>query len=281
VTHADDSSLVDIHSHLVPNVDDGARDVRAVIAGVARMKALGIRRIVTTPHLQGSLTHEPSKLKTRLGAVTEAFDEAAGALSERHPDVEYLRGHEVLVDVPEPDLSDPRVRMAGTSFVLLEWPRLSIPPGTDRVLRRIRDQGYRPIVAHPERYAGIADRDDVARLWKDSGAYLQVNYGSLSGRYGKHAREYAFWLLEEGLADYMASDFHGHASLSIYRAEAAELLEQREAFAALDLLGRTNPARLLDDVEPLPVPALPDEPLLGRIKGMIGRRRRTHEDRSR
>lgn len=281
MSHVDDSSLVDIHSHLVPNVDDGARDIGAVVAGIARMKALGIRRVLTTPHLHGSLTHQPDKLEARLRQVTDAFDETARTLSARHPDVEFRRGHEVLVDMPEPDLSDPRLRMAGTSFVLLEWPRLSIPPGTTRVLRWIRDQGYRPVVAHPERYAGVADRDNLARLWKDAGAYLQVNYGSLAGRYGTRAREFALWLLEEGLADYMASDFHGHASLSIYRAEAAEVLEQREAFAALDLLSRTNPARLLDDVEPLPVPELPDEPLLGRIRGMIGRRKRAQEGRSR
>ena len=268
----DRTSLVDIHSHLVPGVDDGANDVEAVLASVERMSILGIRRLVTTPHLRGSLTTEPERLEARLSEVDEAFDAAVAALGEAFPEIEYRRGHEVLLDVPEVDFSDARVRMAGSSFVLVEWPRLHIPPGTPRVLAWIREQGYRPIVAHPERYVGMGARLELAEQWRGVGAYLQVNYGSLDGRYGEDARDVAFRLLERGLVDYMASDFHGKGGLKIYKKEAWSLLEERGAEEILALLCRINPGRILEDLEPLPVPTLPPSSrLFDRIRGMVRR----------
>jgi protein-tyrosine phosphatase len=191
--------------------------------------------------------------------VSEAWERAAEAIGARFPDVEFRRGHEVLLDVPEVDLSDPRLRLAGTSFVLVEWPRLRVPPRTGPVLERIRAMGYRPIVAHPERYAGIVDSMHVVEEWRSVGAYLQVNYGSIVGLYGDSARGAAERLLRRGWVDYLATDFHGHARLEIHMAEATAALEELGAHETLACLCRTNPARLLSDEEPLPVPIVPAE----------------------
>jgi protein-tyrosine phosphatase len=259
VTHRDPTALVDIHSHLVPGVDDGARDVSAVLASVERMTRQSIRRILTTPHIDGSLTLDRGRLEDRLGPVTEAWERAAKAIHAAFPEVSDHRGHEVCIDVPDVDFSDPRLRMAGTSFVLVEWPRLQLPPGTVGVLARIRERGFRPIVAHPERYAGMSVAIGVAGQWRDAGAALQVNYGSLVGRYGPDAQGNAIRLLRRGWVDYLASDFHGHASLKIYKDEAWELLTEFGAEDVLGYLCRTNPSRLLDDQPPLPVPILPPE----------------------
>ncbi len=268
----DTTSLVDIHNHLVPAVDDGAKNVPAVLDSIERMTRLGIRRIVTTPHIQGSLTLDPGRLEERLVTVTEAWETAASAISEEFPEVEYRRGHEVLIDIPEPDLSDPRIRMAGTTFVLIEWPRLHVPPGTTRVISWIRDQGYRPIIAHPERYAGMIHTPELAFRWRDAGALLQVNYGSLVGRYGKEAQTVAFRLLEAGVVVYLASDFHGHPSLKIYKTEAWTELQARGSTELLEVLCRTNPSRLLEDQEPIPVGGVTrDTRLLSRLRGMIKR----------
>ena len=274
----DRTSLVDIHSHLVPAVDDGARNVQAVIDSIERLTLSGIRRVVTTPHIRASLTLEPTGLEARLAQVDEAFATAAAALREHYPEVEYRRGHEVMVDVPEADFSDPRLRLAGTSFVLVEWPRLHIPPGTPRVLRWIRDQGYIPVIAHPERYTGMSENKAMVQHWRDAGAYLQVNYGSFLGRYGAAAQTVAFEILEAGHADYLASDFHGHASLKIYKDEAWELLKEREPGDLLETLCRANPSRLIEDLEPLPVaPLLPAPGIIGRLRGAIRRRDRAPE----
>lgn len=272
MTESHDASLVDIHSHLVPGVDDGARDVAAVLTAVERMTHAGIRRIVTTPHIRGSLTLDVSRYESRLGQVTQAFEEARAAIRTEFPEVDFRRGHEVLIDVPHVDFSDPRIRLAGTSFVLIEWPRLQIPPHTPRVIEGIRRQGYRPIVAHPERYVGLEAEFGLAGRWREMGAYLQVNFGSLVGRYGSDAQSAAYGLLERGWVDYLASDYHGHPTMRVYKSEAWAELSRRDAEQTVDLLARTNPALMLDDREPLPVPLLPAEPLLlSRLRGMLRR----------
>jgi protein-tyrosine phosphatase len=236
------------------------------------MTRAGIRRIITTPHLDGSLSLDADRLERRLQEVTRAWEPAAEAIGEHFPEVEYRRGHEVLLDVPNVDLSDPRIRLGGTSFVLVEWPRLQLPPGTVPVLQRIIQQGYRPIVAHPERYHGMGVSLHVAQQWKEVGAYLQVNYGSLAGRFGSEAQSTAFRLLRRGWVDYMASDFHGHARLKLYKNEAWDALEELGAEEALTYLCRTNPGRVLSDEEPLPVAPLPVERgFWARIRDMIQR----------
>jgi tyrosine-protein phosphatase YwqE len=270
VSLRDPTSLVDIHSHLVPGVDDGARDIEAVLASIERFTRLSVRRIVTTPHIAGSLTLTPKRLEERLSTVSAAWQRALDAIGEHYPEVEFRRGHEVLLDHPDVDFSDPRMRLAGTSFVLVEWPRLQLPPGTVRVLERIRKKGYRPIVAHPERYVGMAQSIDVIARWRDAGAYLQVNHGSLVGRYGAGPQSLADRILRRGWADYLSSDFHGHPRLKIHLDEAAAALEEVGGDEIVTYLCRINPGRVLSDEEPLPVPILPVERgFWARLKGIF------------
>lgn len=259
MSEGDPSAFADIHSHLVPGVDDGAREVEDTLKSVERMTRLGIRKIITTPHLNASLCRDPGALTDRLDEVSVAWEEAAEAIGRDFPEVDFRRGHEVMLDVPEVDLTDPRMRLAGTDFVLLEWPRLQVPPGTVNVLKKIVADGYRPIIAHPERYMGI-DRDlAIVGQWKDAGALLQVNYGSLSGRYGAEPRSHAWRILRRGWGDYMSSDFHGHSGMKIYFREAWEELEKLGAIEALRHLCHTNTGRVFKNDAPLPVPPLPAE----------------------
>lgn len=253
------TSLVDLHNHLVPGVDDGARDLPAVLESVERMARAGIRKIVATPHIRAGLTLDPPGLRHRLDEVQRAWEQAAEAIGRAFPEIEYRQGHEVMLDVPDPTFSDPRIRMAGTDFVLVEWPRMHIPPATTRVLENIVAAGYRPIVAHPERYAGMGEATELVGSWRQAGAALQVNYGSFVGRYGSDARTNAFRLLRRGWADYLSTDFHGRSNLKLYKDEAWAVLEELGAREALTTLCVTNPERLLRNEAPLPVQPLPAE----------------------
>ena len=175
-----------------------------------------------------------------------------------------------MLDVPDPVFDDPRLRLAGTSFILVEWPRLHLPPGTPQVLKRIAAAGYRPVVAHPERYIGLDAELALVTAWRQAGALLQVNYGSLEGRYGSDARTTAFRLLRRGWVDYLASDFHGHPDRKIYHREARERLLGLGGLDAFQYLTRTNPARIFEDEPPLPVPPLPAEQgFWARVKDML------------
>ena len=270
MTEQDAAAYVDFHSHLVPGVDDGARTIEDTLAAVQRMTRMGIRKILTTPHLDGSITQDPEALEARLTEVTRAWEEAADAIGRDFPEVEFKCGHEVMLNIPDVDFSDPRVRLDGTSFVLIEWPRLQVPPGTVQVLERIIAEGYKPIVAHPERYIGIDRSADVIREWRETGAHLQVNYGSLFGRYGAAARSIAGHILKRGWADYLAADFHGQGEQKIYFEEIATRLEDLGAAEALKALCVTNPGRIFRDEEPLPVPLLPPETgFWAKMKGIV------------
>lgn len=256
MTPSPEGGYGDLHSHLVPGVDDGARTLEDALEGVARMVDLGVRRIVTTPHFEGSLTLDPDGFASRMERMDRAWSEVRRAVDDAHPGLDFRRGHEVMLDLPDVDLSDERLRLGGTSFVLVEWPRLQVPPETPKVVSRIRFGGLVPVVAHPERYGGVGPEMGVVAEWRRQGAYLQVSHGSLLGRYGERARRRAFRLIERGWADYLSTDFHGRPELELYLDEAREVLEELDGAEQFSILTATNPERLLDDREPLPVPPL-------------------------
>ncbi|HKK92508.1 MAG TPA: CpsB/CapC family capsule biosynthesis tyrosine phosphatase, partial [Longimicrobiales bacterium] len=222
------------------------------LESIGRMVALGIRTIVTTPHFDASLMSGPHGGR-RMEEVETGFARLEEAVARRFPEIELGHGFEVMLDDPHADLSDSRLRMAGTRFVLVEWPRMRVPPGTSAVLARLRDQGLTPVVAHPERYREGGDVRTLAQSWREAGAFLQVNHGSLTGRYGAAPERRAWSLLEEGLVDYLASDHHGRPHLDLQLDEVERRLEDFDAEEQLGMLVRTNPLRLLEDQEPLPV----------------------------
>jgi protein-tyrosine phosphatase len=260
----------DFHSHLVPAVDDGSDTLEEALDGIERMAAAGIRRIVTTPHLDASLLREPEASEEYLGRVGTGFAELSAVASRRFPDLDLRRGHELRLDLPDPDTSDERIRLGGTSFLLVEWPRFQIPPATVEVLTRLRASGVRPVIAHPERYAGIERELSLVEEWRGAGAYLQVTYGSLVGRYGPDVRRAAFVLLRKGMADYFSTDFHGRPEYRLYKEEASGKLEELGATEQLHLLSVTNPGRLFADEAPVSVPPLPSERgFWGRVKELF------------
>lgn len=265
----------DLHSHLVPGVDDGARTMEEALDGVGKLLAAGVGNIVTTPHLEGSLTHDPTALASRLEEIDQAWELLLEAVASWYPEIHLHRGHEVMLDVPDPDLSDLRLHLHDTPFVLVEWPGLRIPPATAGVLNQLEAEGIRPVLAHPERYWGL-DRDlRLPGEWRRAGALLQLNYGSLVGRYGEAVRERAVVLLERGWADLFSSDFHGRRHQSPFLEEAREALSRLGGHEQFELLSTVNTVRVLKGEEPLPVPAFEARRgVLDRVRSMFLRRER-------
>ncbi len=241
--------MIDLHSHLMPGVDDGARSLAEARAAVARMSEDGITRIVTTPHVDGVLTERPAVLEARLAELDAAWAQLRDALDPDAPRIE--RGTEVKLDTPTPDLRDPRLRLGETRFVLVEFPYLGVPPRSAAVLELIVGQGWVPVLAHPERYDNGAVAPELVRDWRQAGAHLQLNCGSLLGQHGPAVRRAAWRLLEEGMADLLASDYHARGRVTT--AECRALLEERDAADLGEMLLRVNPGRIADDESPLPV----------------------------
>jgi len=244
--------MLDFHNHLMPAIDDGAESIVEARTGLQTLKEQGVREIITTPHLRGSLTLRSSGLATFLAALDESWDLLATLAADEFPDLRIERGVELMLDVPHPTLDDPRLRLAGTSFVLVEFPSMTVPPHSTLAIRNLRQNGWTPIVAHPERYTNMPAGYDLIGDWRDAGAFVQVNSGSILGYYGPAAKRLAWAILEAGYADYLSSDYHSRGKCAV--APCAEVMRSRGGIALHRALTATNPRRLLANQPPLPLP---------------------------
>lgn len=262
------TGVVDFHNHLMPGVDDGAQDATETEAALNKFKADGVVAVIATPHLDGSITTHAVQLADRLEELDVGFENLK-ACAEKVGGIRVERGVELLLDVPEPDISDPRLRLAGGNYFLMEFPFMSVPPHSARVVRQIADGPYRPIIAHPERYSGFVHTIELAQEWKAAGALLQVNGGSLLGRYGKDARAAAFELLRRGWVDYVCSDYHTRGPALV--ADYCTLLEEMGASEQVHLLTVTNPGRILSGEAPIPIAPLKPQKtgVWGRMTGIF------------
>jgi protein-tyrosine phosphatase len=252
---------VDFHNHVIPGVDDGAVNPEESAHALRSLIEHGVTHVIATPHVDGSVTRRPEALQERLGAIDTGWAILQQLVNEQFPDLVVLRGAEVMLDAPDPILDDERLRLGGGRFVLVEYPFMMVPPHSPGVLRGVVAAGLTPVVAHPERYAGINPESELPARWRAAGALLQVNAGSITGRYGPQVRDNAFALLERGLADFICSDYHSRGRPSLNGARA--LLTELNAAEQSDLLLGINPRRLLEGQLPIPVPPLP------RRRGML------------
>jgi protein-tyrosine phosphatase len=250
----------DFHSHLVPGVDDGASDRSYSAGALTRFRAEGVGTIITTPHFNGSLTHEPALLAERLTQLDAGWATLEAVVADDAAQfgtpLRVLRGTEVMLDVPEPDLSDARLRLGGGPFVLVEFPGLRLPPmnGAEVAIHALVRAGWRPVIAHPERYRNADESLGEFARCKAAGALLQLNVGSLFGDYGKTAAAYATALLTAGWIDYVSSDYHARGEPGVARFVGA--LVQSGYAAQAEVLTVTNPGRLVAGEAPLPVAPL-------------------------
>ncbi|HUR00486.1 MAG TPA: CpsB/CapC family capsule biosynthesis tyrosine phosphatase [Gemmatimonadaceae bacterium] len=212
--------MLDFHSHLIPGVDDGAVDVEEARAGVAAMLADGVTGIITTPHIGASLI-ERGMAEPYLEKIAAGWDTLQTMVAAEFPKLRIARGFEVMLDVPHPKLDNPIFRLGGTAFALVEFPFMNIPPNSTHPLRELRDAGLMPILAHPERYVNIEQQVGLVEHWRDAGAFMQVNAGSLLGNYGSRAKKVAWTIVEEGQASYVCSDYHSRGKCSMAAAFAA------------------------------------------------------------
>lgn len=261
--------LIDLHCHLLAGVDDGAANAAEAGAALRIMYEQGVRGIVVTPHVQASALLRQGEQVRQAALLDEAWRSLHEIGRTRYPDLALHRGVELMLDNPAPDLSEPWLKLAGTRFVLVEFLGMLIPPRATEALADLVRAGVVPVIAHPERYRNTASDGRDARAWREAGARLQVNCGSLLGGYGPEACQKAWSLLETASVDYLGSDFHARGGYPVRECKVA--LEEEGAAAQFDLLFCTNPARLLEGLDPLEVP--PTDPRLSPWKKLMKRGR--------
>ena len=245
---------MDLHNHLVPGVDDGARDLGEALVAIDRLAAAGVTRILTTPHIDASVLARSEVFARIQGTVEAAWRTVLEACRERQPHMSLHLGHEIMLDTAVPVLDDPRVRLNGGRYVLVEFPRLNIPPGSEDVLYHIREKGRIPVVAHVERYFYHGMEEQTLEEWQHTGAVFQVNAASLLGGYGTVAQQLAWELISRGWVGVLASDYHARGDSWIPEARAA--LAGQDGHEQERLLLRANPRRIVMDQPIEEVPPL-------------------------
>ncbi len=240
------AGLVDLHTHIVPGVDDGAQTPDESLAMARAALADGVRQVVATPHIPfAGMTRE--EFGQRLESLRQV-------LAGQGANLEVHLGAEVSL---EPDIL--RWLAAGlawpigaTRYVLVELPFFVLPPYTEDVIFRLQVEGYKPILAHPERNALLAAKPERLQVLVERGVLVQITTTSILGGFGVQAKSAAQAFLERGWVHVLASDAHSANHRPPLLTEAARAAERIVGADAWRLVS-TNPAAILggsEDVEP-------------------------------
>lgn len=219
--------ITDLHSHVLPAVDDGAQDLDEAMGALYRLIENGVERVVATPHFRASLLERPAREADKIHRFDAAYQSLVAAATAAGLEIAIERGCEFKLDAPSVDLSDPRLRLGGSDYVLVEFASFQLPPFAANQLLGVRDAGWHPLLAHPERYQGTGGALDRVEKWLDEGTRLQVNARSFLGWYGDEAQSVAAELLRRGWITCIASDYHARG--------------RPDLDAALELLRRAIP----------------------------------------
>ncbi|HEY8258934.1 MAG TPA: CpsB/CapC family capsule biosynthesis tyrosine phosphatase [Gemmatimonadales bacterium] len=246
--------LVDLHSHLVPAVDDGSTSIEESRSSLAGLFTEGVRLVVTTPHLLVPQLADARAVDHVLALHRREFDRLAEAVAGEPGLPTIGLGQEIWA----PDAGAMRrvadradIGLSGTRAMLVEFGFDLQGQHTD-VIEAAMAAGREVIIAHPERYRYVAGQDplDLMRRWRDMGALLQVNAGSFSGYYrgsSPASRDLAWDMVEAGLVDLVATDHHGTRRAGVSLREAYEELTSRGEGALAERAMSEVPAALVRD----------------------------------
>ena len=193
----------DVHSHLIPGIDDGAKTLGESLNLIRILHSLGYRKLITTPH---TMSHRyPNDRQT----ILEGLETLRGAIKDARIDIAVEAASEYYLDEHFAELiTEKNLLTFGKNNVLFEMSYLIEPPQLDSVIFELQSSGYTPVLAHPERYLFLHKRFERYRELKERGVRFQVNINSLGGFYSKAVRKVAQQIMYAGWIDYLGSDTH-------------------------------------------------------------------------
>jgi len=242
----------DIHCHILPGLDDGAKTIEESLAMAEDAIADGITHVVGTPHASSSHTFDFGKVRAARDQLQEKLGDrltiATGCDFHLNPEnLEALRKDSAQFCVNQKD------------YLLVEFNEFSIPPWMDQALHELQLAGIRPIVTHPERNGILRSQPDRLMNWVRQGCFVQVTAGSLTGVFGPSAKEMVWYWIGKGLIHFVSSDAHNTARRPLKLRFAYEAVREQFGDERADGLFVENP-RAAFEGEPLPyVPEIRSE----------------------
>lgn len=233
--------IIDIHSHILYGVDDGADSLETSLLMLKTAYDEGIRTIVATPH------YHPGKGVISFDKIRNRFEEFQGKARTVCPKMQLVLGRELLYtsDVLEKLEQGANLTMGGTMYVLIEYDPLVEYAQIRSSLNNILQTGHVPVLAHIERYPCIVDHWERVYELKDMGAVLQVNAGTVIGKHGSKTKKFIKNLLKDELIDVIGTDAHSNGHRAPKIAECAAYLYKKTGESYTNRLLHDNAQAIL------------------------------------
>ncbi|MBQ4819538.1 CpsB/CapC family capsule biosynthesis tyrosine phosphatase [Aquimarina sp. MMG016] len=205
---------VDIHSHLLPGIDDGVKTVYQSAYIIEQFQKLGFKKIITTPHvMQEVWPNSSNTIKSKVSDVQDALKILGLSDIIFSASAEYM-----MDDLFEKRIAEKDIITLHKNYILVEMSTFSAPMNLNEILFEVKVSGYTPILAHPERYSFYHNDFKKYEELKESGFLFQLNLLSLSGFYGEKAQQIGMKLITEGYIDFTGTDVHNYHQLKVLKA---------------------------------------------------------------
>ena len=237
--------IIDLHCHILPGLDDGSQSLQETLEMLHLAAQSGVRATVATPHCAGDSVSETSD---GLMLLREAMEDLRIPVTI-YPGMEILG----LADTAQLLRAGKLLTLNGSQYPLIEFPFHEAAEDNTRILSDVIQAGYRPLIAHPERYECVQEESECINQWYQMGCLFQINRGSLLGRFGRRVQGMAFSLVDRGFATVVASDAHSSRMRTPWLLDVYELLEHEFSPRAARHLMWNNPQKILNNERILPV----------------------------
>ena len=211
------TNFTDHHSHILPGVDDGVKKMETSLKVLERYEQLGIAEVWCTPHVMEDIPNTTAGLQARFAELCEAY---------RGPIKLHLAAEYMMDALFEERLEQGDLLKLGDegNQVLVETSYFTPPMDMDAILRRIKQKGIYPMLAHPERYVYM-NKERYKEL-KNNGIRFQLNLSSVAGAYGSEAKDKARWILKQNFYNIAGSDLHASRNIDYWSTRAPRALKQ-------------------------------------------------------
>lgn len=235
--------MIDLHSHVLPGIDDGAKDIKTTLEMLEIAVEDGIKKIIATPHYYKGYYEnnyeDICKLTNQVNCITK----------EKALDITVIPGQEIFLDKHTLEMYRQGTikGIGGTKYMLIELPMENMPKDALDIIYELKIEGIKPIVAHPERYNYIIESPSKINDFIREGCLFQINSGSIKGIFGKKIKKTSEILIQNGICDFIASDAHTTGSRSPRVKDALEQLRSLN-ISLVDNI-KNNSEKLLKNLE--------------------------------
>ena len=214
--------MIDIHSHLIPNLDDGSKSIENTFEAFEEASNVGFTDIILTSH------YKAEYYETKPVELTFWKDELQKILDSKQENLKLHSGMEIYISEALPDLIEKGklLKLANSKYMLIELPINSKVNYLDYIIYYLETVGIKLILAHPERYRIVQEKPELIEEWVKKGCLIQCNFGSILGMYGSTCKKMMKHLLKKDLVHFVASDCHNQGGIYLKVPKAVKKIEK-------------------------------------------------------